>query len=240
MKVTISKAAEMAGITRATFYRHIETKGITVEKDSDGNPKVDVSELVRVYGDKLNVTEEGAKLNSENTPKTIHPIQDNTPEIKHPIQRSTPNHTAAELEVLKERLRNMETVKETLENERSREREQLNDQIEALRENLEKAQSHHKQLTALLTDQRSEEERRGDTVHHQSHEIEEMKAVMQDMIHARNEEQSRVEMLEKRLEKMKRAGEVIQNLKGKNKELVRKTKELEKEAKKTWFQKLVG
>ena len=66
MKVNISEAAKMAGITRATFYRHIEAKGITIEKDTDSNPKVDVSELVRVYGDKLKLAEEGA-LNSDET-----------------------------------------------------------------------------------------------------------------------------------------------------------------------------
>ena len=53
MKVNISKAAEMVGVTRATFYRHIEKKGITVGEDADGNPQVDVSELIRVYGDRV-------------------------------------------------------------------------------------------------------------------------------------------------------------------------------------------
>ena len=32
---------------------------------------------------------------------------------------------------------------------------------------LEKAQNHHNQLTALITDQRSEEERRGDAINKQ-------------------------------------------------------------------------
>lgn len=239
MKVNISEASKMAGITRATFYRHIEAKGITIEKDTDGNPKVDVSELVRVYGDKLKLAEEGA-LNSDDTSQIKHLIQHNTPATKQPIQHNTLSYTASELEVLKERIRSLEMANGTLESERVREREQLTEQIESLRESLEKAQGHHKQLTALLTDQRSEDDKRNDAVHQQRLQMDELMIAMQNMMHERSEEQERIVLLEKRVEKMKRAGHVIQTLKEKNKKLAHKNEALEKELKKTWFQKLVG
>lgn len=49
-KLNISQAAKRVGVSRQTFYRHIEKKGISTTKDADGNPLIDVSELLRVYG----------------------------------------------------------------------------------------------------------------------------------------------------------------------------------------------
>ena len=49
-QVSISKAAKLVGVSRSTFYRHIENKGISVSKNNDDKPVIDVSELVRVYG----------------------------------------------------------------------------------------------------------------------------------------------------------------------------------------------
>ena len=64
-QVNISQAAEMVGVTRATFYRHIEKKGISVTKDDDGNPLVDVAELTRVYGHRVKPLD-----NKNDTPNT--------------------------------------------------------------------------------------------------------------------------------------------------------------------------
>ncbi|MEL7118241.1 MAG: hypothetical protein AAFO07_02335 [Bacteroidota bacterium] len=240
MKVNKSEAARMVGITRATLYSHIEKKGITVEEDTDGNPVIDVSELIRVYGDKVKMEEEGAELNNSNTPQIKQPIHDNTPVAKHSVHHNTPNHTAAETEVLRERIRNLESTKEILERERSRERDQFNEQIESLRENLEKAQSHHNQLTVLLTDQRSDEERRHDAVNQQSQQIEDLMDTMNEMMQERNAEQQRIAMLEKELKRVRRGEEIMKKLQARNKKLAREKAVLEKEAGKSWFQKLVG
>jgi hypothetical protein len=68
MKVTISEAARMVGIkSRSTFYRHIDKKGITIERDEDDNPVVDVSELVRVYGDRVQIDTEKSNSPIHNT-----------------------------------------------------------------------------------------------------------------------------------------------------------------------------
>ena len=48
MLVTKTKAAELAGVSRRTFYNHIPEKRISVTKDKDGNEKIDVSRI-RAY-----------------------------------------------------------------------------------------------------------------------------------------------------------------------------------------------
>lgn len=48
-KLNMSEAARAAGITRATLYRHIEKGKVSKEEDADGNPVIDLSELLRVY-----------------------------------------------------------------------------------------------------------------------------------------------------------------------------------------------
>ncbi len=134
MKVSISKAATMAGVTRATFYRHIEKKGITVEKDSAGNPQIDVSELIRIYGDKVRSPEQVEK-----------------DKMKQQASRQSGNadqELRVEVEVLRERLKSIES-------ERMRERDQLCGHIDLLKKSLEKAQEQSGRLTAMLTDQRT-------------------------------------------------------------------------------------
>lgn len=143
MQVSISKAADMVGVTRATFYRHIDKKGISVEKDDDGNPKIDVSELIRVYGSKVKNPEEQEDLNSSDTTG-----------IKQVKQSNTPNSIQVDLEVLKERVKHLEEDKQKTSEERERERELLLEQIKNLRESLTNSQEQQKRLTLLITDQR--------------------------------------------------------------------------------------
>ena len=59
-KLSISEAAKYVGVSRATMYSHIKKKGLSVEKDENGNQKIDMSELVRVYQDRLKTPEEVA------------------------------------------------------------------------------------------------------------------------------------------------------------------------------------
>ena len=142
MQVSISKAAEMVGITRATLYRHIDKKGISVEKDDDGNPKIDISELIRVYGDKVKT------LDTVNTDDTD--TKTDTAPIK---QNNTPNKTVSnhvEFEVLKERVKHLELNNSKTDEERKREREQFEERIEQLQDTLSKAQENQSKTTLLL------------------------------------------------------------------------------------------
>lgn len=144
-KVSMSDAAKMAGVSRATFYRHIEDKGISTEKNKKGAQVVDISELLRVYGDDLKSLEDVEK------DKTSKKEKGETPQDKGSV--------SVELEVIRERLKNFE-------NERERERQQLTSQIEDLRSRLEqseeqriKSEEQKDRLTLMLTDQRSEKEK---------------------------------------------------------------------------------
>ncbi len=51
-KVTISEAARLVGLARQNLYKNYINEGkISVERDSLGNPKIDTSELIRVFGE---------------------------------------------------------------------------------------------------------------------------------------------------------------------------------------------
>lgn len=50
-KVSVSEAARMAGISRSYLYRkYIKDGNISVERDEQGNPIIDTSEILRVFG----------------------------------------------------------------------------------------------------------------------------------------------------------------------------------------------
>lgn len=50
-KVSVSEAARLAGVSRVTMQRHIKKGKVSKSEDEDGNPVVDTSELLRVYGE---------------------------------------------------------------------------------------------------------------------------------------------------------------------------------------------
>lgn len=49
-KLNLSQAAKVVGKNRVTLWRHINAGKLSAERDHDGNPLVDTSELLRVYG----------------------------------------------------------------------------------------------------------------------------------------------------------------------------------------------
>jgi hypothetical protein len=73
-QVSVTKAAGLAGVSRSTFYRsYINTGKVSVGSDQQGNPVVDTSELLRVFGVLHDTTEsqdtEGVR--DANDPKTL-------------------------------------------------------------------------------------------------------------------------------------------------------------------------
>ncbi|WP_335919109.1 hypothetical protein [Shewanella algae] len=50
-KLNLSQAALSVGKSRVTLWRHIKSGKLSAERDRDGNPLVDTSELLRVYGE---------------------------------------------------------------------------------------------------------------------------------------------------------------------------------------------
>ena len=61
MVVNISEAARMASKTRRTIYKHINQGKLSATRDSKGNKGIEVSELIRLYGD--DVKPSGEKKN---------------------------------------------------------------------------------------------------------------------------------------------------------------------------------
>ncbi len=70
--LNLSQAAQAAGITRRTLYNHVKQGKVTVSRDGKNNPVVDVSELIRVYGN-VNLPEKQIPTVShrENTQKNF-------------------------------------------------------------------------------------------------------------------------------------------------------------------------
>ncbi|RRW61180.1 hypothetical protein EGJ48_22405 [Pantoea dispersa] len=70
--LNLSQAAQAVGITRRTLYNHVKQGKVTVSRDGKNNPVVDVSELIRVYGN-VNLPEKEIPTVShrENTQKNF-------------------------------------------------------------------------------------------------------------------------------------------------------------------------
>jgi hypothetical protein len=134
MKVNKKLAAKMVGIGRTTFYRHIEEKPISV--DSDG--QIDVSELIRVYGNENVKTPEQLKASSK------------TPDVHDGTQQNTQ---------LLEEIKRLKGEIDTISMERRRERDQFSNEIEHLRNSLKQSMDQNNSLTRLLTDERTKEEK---------------------------------------------------------------------------------
>lgn len=158
MQVSLSEAAKMAGITRSTLYAHIKEKNISVIDAETKRPKIDVSELVRVYGDKVRPLSE---IEAQNTAKKSNALD-------------TPNNLAVEVAVLRERLKTSEV-------ERDRERRQLSDQIENLQELLKKEQDVVSKVTAQLTDQRSSADKLASRDEEQSKKFASLETMVKDL-----------------------------------------------------------
>ena len=134
MKVNKKLAAQMVNIGRTTFYRHITEKPISV----DANGQIDVSELIRVYG-------------NENV-KT--PEQLRQPKNKSAEHDGTQKDTSLEAEITR-----LKSELEKANLERGRERSQLTEQIDNLQSSLKQSMEQNGNLTRLLTDGRSQEDK---------------------------------------------------------------------------------
>lgn len=145
MKYTVIEAAKIAGISRQTIYRHIDKKPISTEKDDEGNIFIDASELLRIYGDKLNFDVTNTKTdNKENNEK---------------LQTVTSSNSTDGIKIIEERLNSASKQIEMLETQMQREREMLEDQIGTLRSALEKSQETQSKTVMLLEDKTSKNEK---------------------------------------------------------------------------------
>ena len=141
-RLSISKAAKMVSLPRSTFYRHIEEKGISIEDKDSTRPTVDVSELIRVYGDRVKTPEKLAE-EEKRLKLASGTQQDNSVENK------------VELLTLREKVRHLEELRQA-------EKTAAAEQIGLLKSMLDSEKSERRQATAILTDQRSEKEKQAE------------------------------------------------------------------------------
>ena len=122
----LTEASRLAGISRSTLRRHISKGRLSCTEKTDGQKMIDASELARVYGD-IDLSK-----GDKNTP-----TGNGNPILNY------------EVRTLEERL-------DTLAEERRREREILQDQIDHLKESLKLAQEGHNRATLLLEQSQSQ------------------------------------------------------------------------------------
>lgn len=128
MKLTLGQAAKTARRSKGTLSKALNSGGISAEKDDKGRWQIDPSELSRWMS-------ANPFLNrSENQDETSMETQENS--VLH-----------VEVKMLREQINAMAS-------ERDRERGQLADQIEDLRNRLDSAEAERVRLNAILTDQR--------------------------------------------------------------------------------------
>lgn len=72
-QVNLTQGAELAGVGRSTFMRHLKEGKISKGRDDDGKPYVDTADILRVYGALQSKEQvEQVSMASHETPKTEH------------------------------------------------------------------------------------------------------------------------------------------------------------------------
>lgn len=124
--LNLTQAAKAAGVTRRTLYNHINQGKVTASRDKKNNPVIDISELVRVYGNiSLPVKKVPSILHSKN-------IQDNfTPEVLNSLVKEVKELKQAFTLMLEDKaMREAERVKAEEEHQKlQQEITRLNDEL---------------------------------------------------------------------------------------------------------------
>lgn len=136
MSYTLGQAAQATGKSKMTIQRVIKKGVISASKAESGEWEIDPAELHRVF----------PRITENDTPDRLM-LRDDTPNDTRVLQR--------EIEVRDEKIR-------LIEEQTDRERRQLQNTIEDLRNRLDQSEEERRksqaQLTALLTDQRQKAE----------------------------------------------------------------------------------
>ena len=130
--LSMSEAAKMVGLTRPTFYRKVDELGISVNEDG-GKKRVDVSELIRVFGNDFTMHKEESKTSkSSSLDKSL----------------DTSENLDARIAVLEAELRMEREL-----------REEIKDEVTYFKEQIALEKEEKKKITLLLEDHRNKEGR---------------------------------------------------------------------------------
>jgi len=214
-QVSITEAAKMAGVSRATIYNDIDSGTLSFETGPKEKKMINVSELQRVY-------------------KTLKSPDDSndSKDVEKRQERQNEQNSGAggqvavlqeRLEAEKKRSEHLEEMLKKEQEERKRERETAKQFEEYMKEQLANQGDSIKNFTRLLEDQRGaksndDQDELKETVQALKKEIEDQKE------EARKKEEARRQALKKRQEEMEK----------------KKAEEEEAEKNKPFFKKLFG
>jgi len=126
-RLNLTQAAKAAGITRRTLYNHINQGKVTASRDEKNSPVIDVSELIRAYGN--------VNLPVKKIPTLLH--RKNTQENYTPDALSDVRKELAELKVALTLMLEDKTAREEERRRGEDERRQLQEEVKRRGEQLE-------------------------------------------------------------------------------------------------------
>ena len=212
MQVTISKAAKMAGVSRATIYNDIESGTLSVERGVKDRKMVNISELERVY----------KSLKNPDNDSVSKPVQ-NSKVRQEQIKSPSTNQIAVlqeRLETQKKQAEHLEELLQKEQTERKREREAAKQFEEYFKTQIENQSESIKNFTKLLEDQRSSKD--GDGAGEWKDSIKSLESRVANQEAKAKEEQERAQKILRQNHALKKALET------------------EKENNKSFFKKLFG
>lgn len=131
-RLNLTQAAKAIGVTRRTLYNHINQGKVTASRDEKNNPVIDVSELIRVYGNvnltvkKIPTVSQRENAHKNFTPDALETVRAELADLRQAVTLMLDDKTAREDErrrAEKERRQLQEEVRrlgEELKHERDR------------------------------------------------------------------------------------------------------------------------
>ncbi len=178
--LSMSEAAQMVGLTRPTFYRKVDELGISINEEG-GKKRVDVSELIRVFGNDFKFTNDSSK--SSKSMSADKPTR-------------TATETATDSTSINARVAVLEAE---LKMEREL-REEIKDEVLYFKEQIALEKEEKKKITLLLEDHR-EKEGRGETWEKSIKALEQRLANQEKLVKERVEKEQKLLDENKRIRK---------------------------------------
>lgn len=103
-RLNLTQAAKAAGITRRTLYNHINQGKVTASRDEKNSPVIDVSELIRAYGNvnlpvkKIPTVSHRENIHQNYTPDALSDVRKELAELKQAVTLMLEDKTAREEE----------------------------------------------------------------------------------------------------------------------------------------------
>lgn len=101
-RLNLTQAAKAAGVTRRTLYNHINQGKVTTSRDEKNNPVIDVSELIRVYGNvslpvkKIPAVSQRKNIRENFTPDALETLRTELADLRQAVTLMLDDKTARE------------------------------------------------------------------------------------------------------------------------------------------------